>query len=113
MDLEAICAGWLIKSPSSKYVTLFSRGKISIRVPLKSKWHRRYFVLHKPQGSLPHQYAFDYFKGEMDMSNRRRGSINLEECETILSNLDSSHYNHLFSIKTKARDKFDLTSYIL
>jgi len=39
------------------------------------------------------------------MSNRRRGSINLEECETILSNLDSSHYNHLFSIKTKARDK--------
>ena len=36
MDVEEICSGWLIKSPSSKYVTLFSRGKISIKVPLRS-----------------------------------------------------------------------------
>ncbi|XP_067943932.1 GRB2-associated-binding protein 1-like isoform X3 [Watersipora subatra] len=103
MDVEEICSGWLTKSPSSKYVTLFSRGKISIKVPLKSKWHRRYFVLRKPQGSLPHQFAFDYFKDEHD--HRRRGTINLEECEKILSELDSSHYPHLFSIKTKSRHK--------
>lgn len=48
MDVEAICAGWLIKSPSSKYVTLFSKGKLSIRVPLKSvseTHHIKYIII--------------------------------------------------------------------
>jgi GRB2-associated-binding protein 1 len=67
------------------------------------KWKQRYFVLHKPSGSLPDQYELSYFSS--DACNKKKGTIDLDQCEQIIESLDSDQYPHLLAIKTICRGK--------
>ncbi|XP_064636379.1 GRB2-associated-binding protein 1-like isoform X2 [Lineus longissimus] len=123
---EVIVKGWLVKSPperkSSRIAWRFvfraamvckhpRLSSIAEEAPYNNykKWRRRYFVLHKPLGSLPGYFALDYYEDET--CRRKTGSIDLELTEQIISSLDSSHYAHLFAIKTKFKKK-DRTYYL-
>ncbi|ELT93630.1 hypothetical protein CAPTEDRAFT_220911 [Capitella teleta] len=81
--------------------------KLSGKLPLKFiKWRRRFFVLHSPPAadSLPGtRAALDYFDNEN--LKHRIGSIDLDHTEEIQSNLDSSFYQHVFSIQSKHKGK--------
>jgi hypothetical protein len=66
------------------------------------KWRRRYFVLYCPPAaeSLPGTRAcLDYYDNEN--LKHRIGGIDLEHTEEIQSNLDSSYYQHVFSLQSK------------
>ncbi|ESO93663.1 hypothetical protein LOTGIDRAFT_98709, partial [Lottia gigantea] len=67
------------------------------------KWKKRYFVLCKPSGSLPGQYELNYFSDEQ--CTRKKGTIDLEECEQIIESLDSDQFPYLLAIKTVCRGK--------
>lgn len=66
-------------------------------------WKKRYFVLCKPSGSLPDQYQLHYYKDEH--SNKKKGSINLDQCEQVIEGLDSGVFPYLFAIKTYYKNK--------
>ena len=67
------------------------------------KWKERYFVLHKPSGSLPDQYELSYFNSVS--CNKKKGSIDLDQCEQIIESLDSDQYPHLLAVKTVCKGK--------
>ena len=67
------------------------------------KWKQRYFVLHKPSGSLPDQYELSYYNSEQ--CSKKKGSIDLDQCEQIIESLDSDQYPYLLAIKTICRGK--------
>ncbi|XP_064609435.1 GRB2-associated-binding protein 1-like [Liolophura sinensis] len=67
------------------------------------KWKRRFFVLSKPAGSLPGQYLLSYYTDES--CRRRKGQIDLEQCEQIIESLASEQFKNLLSIKTFHRHK--------
>ena len=58
------------------------------------KWRKRYFVLHAPPASdrLPgsSNCVLDYFKDHS--KSKKKGSIDLDQCEEITASLDSAHY---------------------
>lgn len=62
------------------------------------KWKRRFFVLFKPQGSLPHQYVLNYYNNEE--GKKLKGYIDLEHCEQIIESLDLDLFPFLLAIKT-------------
>ncbi len=65
------------------------RGVLSLQ-----KWRRRYFVLHAPPAvdRLPgsSNCVLDYFKDSTKA--KKKGSIDLDQCEEITAALDSAHY---------------------
>ncbi|XP_076467481.1 uncharacterized protein LOC143298516 isoform X2 [Babylonia areolata] len=67
------------------------------------KWKQRFFVLHKPTGSLPDQYELSYYSSEQ--CSKKKGSIDLDQCEQIIESLDSDQYPYLLAIKTICRSK--------
>ena len=56
-------------------------------------------MLHKPEGSLPGSYALDYYNDQT--LKRFIGTIDLDQCQEVLSALNSEQYNHLFAIVSK------------
>ncbi|XP_013413862.1 GRB2-associated-binding protein 1 isoform X3 [Lingula anatina] len=94
--MDIIYSGWLTKSPPEKKLN----GPIKF---LKAKWKHRFFVLGKPSGSLPDVYALDYYKDEQ--LKKLIGRVDLDQCEEITSSLKSSQYKHLFSLKTKHKNR--------
>ncbi|KAH9513829.1 hypothetical protein Btru_031510 [Bulinus truncatus] len=93
---NVVHSGWMTKSPPEGRLT--STFKI-----FRAQWKRRYFVLSKPQGSLPDQYELDYYKDEH--CSNKKGSIDLEQCEQIIEALDSESFPNLLAIKTICRNK--------
>ncbi|XP_067664065.1 GRB2-associated-binding protein 1-like isoform X1 [Haliotis asinina] len=91
---NVVYSGWLIKSPPERKTT----WKI-----FRAKWKRRFFVLFKPSGSLPGQYELSYFNDEH--CSKKKGSIDLDQCEQIIESLDSDQFNYLLAIKTFCRGK--------
>ncbi|XP_041357068.1 GRB2-associated-binding protein 1-like isoform X2 [Gigantopelta aegis] len=87
-------SGWLVKSPPER--------KTTFRI-FKSKWKRRFFVLFKPSGSLPGQYELNYYND--DLCTKKKGTIDLEQCEQIIESLDSEQFPYLLAIKTICRGK--------
>ena len=67
------------------------------------KWKQRFFVLHKPFGSLPDYYQLSYYNSEH--CSKKKGTIDLSQCEQIIEALDSDHYPFLFAIKTEYRSR--------
>ncbi|XP_035824855.1 GRB2-associated-binding protein 1 isoform X2 [Aplysia californica] len=90
-------SGWMTKSPPE--------GKLHTPFKIfRSQWKKRFFVLSKPSGSLPDQYELHYFKD--DRCSNKKGSIDLEQCDQIISSLDSDQFPNLLSIKTVYRHKW-------
>ncbi|KAL8559578.1 hypothetical protein ACOMHN_018741 [Nucella lapillus] len=93
---NVVHSGWMIKSPPEQ----------KLQSPLKifrAKWKQRFFVLHKPSGSLPDQYELSYYTSEQ--CSKKKGTIDLEQCEQIIESLDSEQYPYLLAIKTVCRSK--------
>ncbi|CAE1286186.1 DOS [Acanthosepion pharaonis] len=69
------------------------------------KWKRRFFVLFKPARSLPGQFVLNYY-GD-DQCRKRKGYIDLDQCEQIIESLDVGEYKFVLSIKTihKGRER--------
>ncbi|KAL8576369.1 hypothetical protein ACOMHN_048936 [Nucella lapillus] len=89
-------SGWMTKSPPEQ----------RLQSPLKifrAKWKQRFFVVHKPTGSLPDQYEMSYYNSEQ--CSKKKGSIDLDQCEQIIESLDSDQYPYLLAIKTICRSK--------
>lgn len=89
-------SGWMTKSPPEQ----------KLQAPLKflrAKWKARFFVLHKPSGSLPDHYELSYYNS--DQCTKKKGSIDLDQCEQIIESLDSEQYPFLLAVKTVCRGK--------
>ena len=97
---NVVYSGWLVKSPPESKFRLSGPWKI-----FRSKWKRRFFVLFKPQGSLPHQYVLNYYNNEE--GKKLKGYIDLEHCEQIIESLDLDLFPFLLAIKTfhKTRER--------
>ncbi|XP_076446068.1 GRB2-associated-binding protein 1-like isoform X2 [Babylonia areolata] len=89
---NVVHAGWMIKSPPEQKLKIF-----------RAKWKQRFFVLHKPSGSLPDQYELSYYSSEQ--CSKKKGTIDLEQCEQIIESIDSDQYPYLLAIKTVCRGK--------
>jgi len=67
------------------------------------QWRRRYFVLYAPPASATITSEclaiFDYF--DNDRQSRKKGSIDLTQCEEVLHNMTTPHYQHVFCLRTK------------
>lgn len=90
--MESILQGWLTKSPpEKKQFKLFG-----------SKWRKRYFVLYAPPtvDSIPDAYQaiLEYYTSRK--LHHKCGTINLMDCEEVLSSLDSDIYRHVFGLRT-------------
>lgn len=97
----------MVKSPPEKKFRLTGAWKIfrafSADVMDTTRWKRRFFVLFKPEGSLPHQYVLNYYGDEN--CKRLKGVIDLEHCEQIIESLDLELYPFLLAIKTFHKSK--------
>lgn len=95
---NVVYSGWMVKSPPEKKFRLTGAWKI-----FRARWKRRFFVLFKPEGSLPHQYVLNYYGDEN--CKRLKGVIDLEHCEQIIESLDLELYPFLLAIKTFHKSK--------
>ncbi len=89
-------------------------GKIStLCTCLFQKWRKRYFVLSTvPSPSHAHdtaQYLLCYYTDSN--KKRKKGSIDLSQCDEVQSLLHNQDYRNLFSIKT--RDRRSIRTYFL
>lgn len=104
---NVVYSGWMVKSPPEKKFRLTGAWKIfrafSADVMDTTRWKRRFFVLFKPEGSLPHQYVLNYYGDEN--CKRLKGVIDLEHCEQIIESLDLELYPFLLAIKTFHKSK--------
>lgn len=77
------------------------------------QWRRRYFVLSTPQTKSlssssddpPLAYLHYYDNEKNPKKSRKKGCIDLTNCEEILAQLESVFYEHVFSLRTKDRGK--------
>ncbi|KAK3099896.1 hypothetical protein FSP39_011414 [Pinctada imbricata] len=95
---NVVYSGWMVKSPPERKFRLTGAWKI-----FRAKWKRRFFVLFKPEGSLPHQYVLNYYSDEH--CRKPKGYIDLEHCEQIIESLDLDLYPYLLAIKTYHKNK--------
>ncbi|XP_056012462.1 GRB2-associated-binding protein 1-like isoform X3 [Ostrea edulis] len=95
---NVVYSGWMVKSPPEKKFRLTGAWKI-----FRARWKKRFFVLFKPEGSLPHQYVLNYYGDEN--CKRLKGVIDLEHCEQIIESLDLELYPFLLAIKTFHKSK--------
>ncbi|CAG2253622.1 DOS [Mytilus edulis] len=95
---NVVYSGWLVKSPPENKFRLSGPWKI-----FRSKWKRRFFILFKPQGSLPHQYVLNYYNNEE--GKKLKGYIDLEHCEQIIESLDLDLFPFLLAIKTYHKNR--------
>ncbi|XP_061165415.1 GRB2-associated-binding protein 1-like isoform X2 [Saccostrea echinata] len=95
---NVVYSGWMVKSPPEKKFRLTGAWKI-----FRARWKKRFFVLFKPEGSLPHQYVLNYYSDEN--CKRLKGVIDLEHCEQIIESLDLELYPFLLAIKTFHKNK--------
>ncbi|KAK6172810.1 hypothetical protein SNE40_016395 [Patella caerulea] len=98
LEHEVVHSGWMTKSPPER--KLLGPWKL-----FRVKWKKRYFVLCKPSGSLPGQYELNYFSDQS--CARKKGTIDLDQCEQIIESLDSDQFPFLLAIKTicKGRER--------
>lgn len=75
------------------------------------QWKRRYFVLQGSASQMPQTATLIYYKD--DKCKDKKGTIDLEHCEEVLSSLDSPIYPHLFGIKTVGHKKGTSRTYYL
>ena len=73
------------------------------------QWRRRFFVLYAPprtDGVFPssrgHSAFLHYYESEK--ITKKKGSIDLDNCEELRDRLDSTYYRHLFSLTTSYHD---------
>ncbi|ESN92953.1 hypothetical protein HELRODRAFT_189632 [Helobdella robusta] len=99
--MEPILKGWLTKSPPEKKK---SSGHWNL---FGAKWKRRFFVLYAPPMALgiveSRGAMLEYYSSKK--LNTKVGIINLEDCDEVLSNLDSDTYKNVFSLHTKHKGK--------
>lgn len=104
---NVVYSGWLVKSPPENKFRLSGPWKIfrsfSQDAMDTSKWKRRFFILFKPQGSLPHQYVLNYYNNEE--GKKLKGYIDLEHCEQIIESLDLDLFPFLLAIKTYHKNR--------
>ncbi|BFZ24475.1 hypothetical protein BsWGS_27514 [Bradybaena similaris] len=93
---SVVHSGWMTKSPPERQ--LRTHFKI-----FHAHWKKRFFVLRKPNGSLPDQYELHYYKDQR--CTNKKGSIDLDQCEQIIEALDSNVFPHLLAIKTSYKNK--------
>ncbi|XP_070197206.1 GRB2-associated-binding protein 2-like isoform X2 [Littorina saxatilis] len=102
--LNIVHSGWMTKSPPEHKLQSPLKIFRALFVSLfPQKWKLRFFVLHKPSGSLPDQYELSYYNSEQ--CSKKKGSIDLDQCEQIIESLDSDQYPYLLAIKTICRGK--------
>jgi len=89
----SIHEGWLTKSPPLESQNLI----------FKARWRKRWVVLQ--QGSLSEQYSLLYYTD--DSKNKLKGTINLNHCMNISSNLilevEKKSQPYMFSLSTPDR----------
>lgn len=95
--MDTILRGWLAKSPQERPWTLLG---------LKPKWRRRYFVLCGSQAStaLPGQCPAILHYYDNEKQTKKKGSIDLNSCEEVLTRLNTPLYEHVFSLRSKHKD---------
>jgi len=70
------------------------------------KWRRRYFVLYAPPFRHQHNHdsastvLLEYYNGPS--RRRKRGTVDLEHCEEVISELESATYRHVFALRTRS-----------
>ncbi|XP_029644068.1 GRB2-associated-binding protein 2 isoform X2 [Octopus sinensis] len=92
-------SGWMVKSPPHQD----QHKKLGSWKLFQPKWKRRFFVLFKPAASLPEQFVLNYYGDEQ--CRKRKGHIDLEQCEQIIESLDVGEYPNVLSIKTIHKGK--------
>ena len=104
-----ICTAFLhTRRRETRYVYYRYESVIQFPNPFLSfqKWRKRYFVLRMPPAasSLPGSCGLlEYY--DSPRCTKRKGSIDLDQCEEVTLSLDTYDYNHLFALSSKHKGR--------